>query len=311
MNETPPPLPRATIVRSQMGRLLWLVPLAALLLCAWYVVHDVVAAGPAITIYFQNVTGLQEQNSLLQYRGEKIGIVTGLKLTSDHRLVAVQARLDSVAAGLARQGSIFWIVRPELKPGSVSGLGTLVSGNFIDVQPGDGAPTNVFTGAAQEPIAPIPALEIVLRSPKLGSLQPRSPVFYREIQVGEVVSCRLSDDAREVLIHVRVDQEYAPLVRLNSKFWNAGGIQIHLGLFSGANISAESAQTLLSGGISFATPPELQAAATNGAEFSLNEKPEDAWVAWSPAIPLQAVPAAVISNPPVPDLNAIGAKAGK
>jgi paraquat-inducible protein B len=294
-----------------MGRLLWLVPLAALLLCAWYIVHDVLAAGPAITIYFQNVAGLQAQNSLLQYRGDKIGEVTSLQLTPDHQLVAVRARLDSAAAGLARQGSVFWIVRPELKPGSVSGLGTLVSGNFIDVQPGDGARTNVFAGAEQEPIAPVPALEILLRSPKLGSLQPRSPVFYREIQVGEVVSCRLSDDAREVVIQVRVDEEYAPLLRLNSQFWNAGGIQIHLGLFSGASISAESAQTLISGGISFATPPELSAPATNGAEFQLNEKPQDAWATWSPAIPLHAVPEAVIAKSPGSMLNAAGAKPGK
>ena len=304
MNEPPPPLPRVTIVRSQMGRWLWFIPLAALLLCAWYVVHDVLAAGPTITIYFQNVEGLQEQNSLLQYRGDKIGEVTSIKLTPDQRLVAVQARLNAAAAGLARQGSVFWIVRPELKPGSVSGLGTLVSGNYINVQPGDGPRTNAFGGAEREPIAPIPALEIRLRSPKLGSLQPRSPVFYREIQVGEVVSCRLSDDAREVVVQVRVDEEYAPLVRLNSKFWNAGGIRFHLGLFSGASISAESAQTLLSGGISFATPPELQAAVTNGAEFSLNEKPEDAWAAWSPAIQLHSVPDAVISKNPVPNLNA-------
>ena len=311
MNETPPPLPRVTIVRSQMGRWLWLIPLAALLLCAWYLVHDVLAAGPAITIYFQNVEGLSAQNSLLQYRGEKIGEVTSLKLTPDQQLVAVQARLDAVAAGLARQGSVFWIVRPELKPGSVSGLGTLVSGNYIDVQPGDGPRTNDFSGAEREPIAPIPALEILLRSPKLGSLQPRSPVFYREIQVGEVVSCRLSDDAREVVVHVRVEDEYAPLVRLNSQFWNAGGIQIHLGLFSGANISAESAQTLLSGGISFVTPPDLQAVATNGAEFRLHEKPDDAWAAWSPAIPLHAVPEAVISHPPGPNLNDLGERPGK
>ena len=311
MNESPPALPRVNVVRSRMGRWLWLVPLAALLLCAWYIIHDVLSAGPNITIYFQNVTGLQEQNSLLQYRGEKIGLVTSLKLTPDQRLVAVHARLDAAAAGLARQGAVFWIVRPELKPGSVSGLGTLVSGNFINVQPGDGPRTNVFEGAEREPIAPVPALEILLRSPKLGSLQPRSPVFYREIQVGEVVSCRLADDARDVVVEVRVEEEYAPLVRVNSKFWNAGGIQFHIGLFSGANISAESAQTLISGGISFATPQELQAMATNGTEFRLNDKAEDAWAGWSPAIPLKAVPEAVIASPAGSRLNGLGERAGK
>ena len=303
MNENRQAPPKARMEKSLLSRFLWLIPLGAALLCAWYVCRDVLFAGPTITIYFQNVEGLQEENSLVQYRGEKIGEVETLKLTQDRQLVAVKARLNSDAAEIARQGSVFWIVRPELKPGSVSGLGTLVSGNYINVQPGDGVRTNTFNGVEKEPIEPIKALDILVLVPKLGSLQPRSPVFYREVQVGEVLACRLSDDAREVIIHARIDDEYAPLVRLNSKFWNAGGIHIHVGLFSGASISAYSAQTLISGGIAFATPPDYQAAATNGAEFILNEKSEDEWEKWSPSIPLHFVPEAVINKTPVPNLN--------
>ena len=303
MNETRPAPPRARIEKSRTSRFLWLIPLGAALVCAWYVSRDFLLAGPTITIYFQNVDGLQEKNSLVQYRGKQIGEVETVRLTRDLQRVAVRAKLDSAAADIAREGSVFWIVRPELKPGSVSGLGTLVSGNYINVEPGTGARTNQFTGAEKEPIEPIPALEIVVLVPKLGSLQPRSPVFYRDVQVGEVVACRLSDDAREVIIHVRIDEEYAPLVRMNSKFWNAGGIHIHLGLFSGASISAESAQTLISGGIAFATPPDYQAAATNGTEFILNDKSEEDWEKWSPAIPLHFVPEAAINKTPVPNLT--------
>ncbi len=121
--------------------------------------------------------------------------------------------------------------------------------------------------------------------------------------MSEVLDCRLSDDAREVVIHARIREEYAPLVRMNSKFWNAGGINIHIGLFSGANISAESAQTLISGGIEFATPPDFQNAATNGAVFNLNEKSDDEWETWSPAIPLTSVPEAMTNKTPAPNLN--------
>jgi len=304
MNEPTRPPPQAKIKPSRMNLLLWLIPLAAALLCVWYACRDILFAGPIITIYFERVDGLQPENTLLQYRGEKIGEVETLNLTADQQRVAVTAKLDRFAAGLARQGAVFWIVRPEFKPGAVSGLGTLVSGNYINVQPGNGARTNSFTGAEKEPIEPIQALEIVLLTPKLGSMQPRSPIFYRDIQVGEVVTCRLSDDARQVVIHARVAEEYAPLVRLNSKFWNAGGINFHIGLFSGATISAESAQTLISGGIAFATPPDFQPAVTNGAEFILNEKPGDDWAKWSPAIPLQSVPEASISKTSVPNLGA-------
>jgi len=202
MNEERLGLSKARIEKSRLGWLLWLVPIAAGLLCAWYVGHDIVFAGPTVTILFQSADGLQEHNSFLQYRGVTIGEVKTLKLVQDRQCVAVTVQLDPSAANIAQQGSVFWIVRPELKLGSVSGLRTIVSGDYLTVQPGNGARTNRFVGAEKEPIEPIPALDILLLAPKLGSLQPKSPVFYRDIQVGDVVDCRLSDDAREVVVHV-------------------------------------------------------------------------------------------------------------
>ena len=233
----------------------------------------IIFAGPTITIYFQNAEGLQEQNSIVAISRRKN---RRSRNPETHQRPAARRRQSAnwtpPPRSIAREGSVFWIVRPELKLGSVSGLRTIVLGNYIAVQPGNGAPTNLFIGAEKEPIEPIQALDIQLLATKLDSLQPQSPVFYRGIQVGEVLDCRLSDDARDVLIHARIGEQYAPLVRMNSKFWNAGGIDFHLGLFSGAKLTAESAQTLISGGIAFATPPDFQKAATNGAVFSLNEK---------------------------------------
>jgi paraquat-inducible protein B len=293
MNEDKSGLPKARIEKSRVGLLLWFIPIAAALLCAWYAARDLIFSGPAITICFQSAAGLQAQNSLVQYRGATIGEVETLKLSPDRRYVAVKVLLDASAAGIAQQGSVFWIVRPELKLGAVSGLQTIVSGDYITVQPGNGASTNIFNGVEEAPIEPVKALDILLLAPKLGSLQRQSPVFFRDIQVGEVVDCRLGDDARDVIVHARIEEEYAPLVRSDSVFWNAGGINFHVGLFGGANISAESAQTLISGGIEFATPPDLQSEVTNGAIFTLNEKSKDEWVAWSPAIPLSSVPEAM------------------
>jgi paraquat-inducible protein B len=295
--------PKAKIEKSYLSWFLWLIPIAAALLCAWFVAQDIVFAGPTVTIYFENADGLQDHNSLVKYRGVQVGEVGTLKLTKDRQRVAVRVQLDASAANLARQGSVFWIVRPKVKLGALSGLQTIVSGNYIAVEPGNGARTNQFIGAEKAPIKPVQALDILLLSPKLGSLQPQSPVFYRDIQVGEVLDYRLSDDAREVVIHARIREEYAPLVRMNSKFWNAGGIHVHIGLFSGVNISAESAQTLISGGIEFATPPDFQNAATNGTAFSLNEKSDDDWEKWSPAIPLPSMPEAMTNKPPAPNLN--------
>jgi paraquat-inducible protein B len=282
-------LPQAKVEKSYLTWSLWLLPIIAAAVCVYFVLHDVVFAGPTITIYFQNADGLQEQNSMVKYRGIKIGDVESVKLVDNGQRVAVKAKLDHSAATVARQGSIFWIVRPEIKLGAIQGLRTIVAGNYVTVLPGVGARTNIFTGDETAPITPAPSIEITLLASDLGSLEKQSPVFYRDIQVGEVLDSHLADDARHVVIRARIRADYAPLVRVNSKFWNAGGIHIQAGLFSGLQISAESFETLLTGGIAFATPDDYGAAATNGTIFTLNEKEDDSWESWNPAIPLQNV----------------------
>jgi paraquat-inducible protein B len=253
----------------------------------WFLYRDYIATGPLITIYFQNVNGLQEGNTQVQFRGCQIGEVKTLTLAPDLRQVKVTTRLAGFAKNLARTGSLFWIVRPELKVGTISGLQTIVSGEYINVQPGDGPPTNVFTGVEQQPLDKEPgALSIIVRGNALNSVQEKSTVYYRSLAVGEVTGYQLASDGRAVLIRARVRKEYAPLVRENSIFWNAGGLDLHVGLFKGAEISAISAQSLVSGGIEFATPTAPGAAATNGAVFELNEKAKDEWKNWEPSIPL-------------------------
>jgi paraquat-inducible protein B len=106
-------LPKAQIGKSRFNWFLWLIPIAAALLCAWYVCQDIIFAGPTITIYFQNAEGLQEQNSLVQYRGVKIGEVETLKLTQDRQRVAVKVQLDTSAANIARKARFFGSFDPS------------------------------------------------------------------------------------------------------------------------------------------------------------------------------------------------------
>ena len=124
----------------------------------------------------------------------------------------------------------------------------------------------------------------------LGSLENQTPVFYRGVQVGEVIDFQLGENADNVIVHARIKQEYAPLVRVDSQFWNAGGINVHVGLFTGLEMNAESAQTLVSGGIAFATPENYGPPATNGSVFALNDKEDTSWGKWNPVIPLGAMP---------------------
>jgi paraquat-inducible protein B len=280
-------LPQAKIKKSRRAWWLWLVPLGALALCAWFVYRDYIATGPVITLYFQDASGLEENNTQIRYLGATVGQVKRLGITKDSKHVEVKARLTGSAAHLARVGTVFWIVRPELKIGAISGLRTIISGEYIAVRPSDGARTNVFVGAESEPIAEEPgALRITILMPSLRSVQEESSVYYRGIRVGEVLRYQLNDDSQGVKLEARIHKQYAPLVRVNSKFWNAGGIDFHFGLFRGAEISAESAKTLLSGGVEFATPTEPGEPAADGAVFRLYDKPEDAWKNWMPLIHL-------------------------
>jgi len=282
---------------------MWLIPLGAAALCVWFVYRDYIATGPMITIHFQDADGLEENNTQVRYLGAVVGEVKSLKLARDNKSVEVKARLAGSANQLARGGSIFWIVRPEVKVGAISGLRTIISGEYIAVQPGNGPATNRFVGAPGEPVAEQPhALKITLLAQTLGSLQEHSPVYYRGVQVGEILSSQLGGDAQEVNLHLRIREEYTPLVRANSKFWNAGGLNFSFGLFRGAEISAESAKTLLSGGIEFATPTEPGETVTNGAVFRLYEKPEDSWKNWMPPIKLR-LPSQSADSAPSTQLN--------
>ena len=240
---------------------------------------------------------------MVKYRGVDVGTIASLQLANDSTNVAVCVKLQHSAADLARQGSLFWIVRPELKLGAISGLRTIVSGNYITVQPGNGERTNTFVGLEEAPIQPVPSINITLLADDLGALQNLSEITYRGIQVGEVMDFHLDEDARYVVVHARILQNYTPLVRVDSKFWNAGGISAHLGLFSGLNISAESAQTLISGGIAFATPEAYGPPATNGTVFILNDKEDSSWESWNPHIPLQSVPEVQKAKSTIPDIN--------
>jgi paraquat-inducible protein B len=126
-------------------------------------------------------------------------------------------------------------------------------------------------------------LSIVLLTERVESIQPRAPVFYRGMQVGQVSKCDLGPQAQTIQVAVEIQKPYAPLVRVNSVFWKAGGINMNLSL-SGANLSAQSLATLISGGIDFATPDVSQRSAPAGTSFRLYEKPKEEWLAWSPAI---------------------------
>ncbi len=283
-------LPKAKVkIRRWIFPVVWVVPVIAAIV-AGYVVYDRVREfGPRITIRFKDGSGVKIGQTPIKYRGVPIGEVKAVELSEDQRHVLVKARLRRSAASIAREGSVFWIVRPEVGiGGNITGLGTVISGPEIDVLPGTGKAKSEFIGLDVPPVAlERKGLKIVLRSSRLGSLKRNSPVYYRGIEVGAAQDTQLSATATTVDIPVFIKQRYANLVRSGSKFWNVSGVDVSIGLYRGMEINMESLRSLVAGGTAFATPNDPKAQpAKDGTVFQLYDKPQKEWLEWTPAIPI-------------------------
>jgi paraquat-inducible protein B len=192
--------------------------------------------------------------------------------------------LDRAAAALARQETKFWVVRPEVSLRGITGLGTILSGPTIAVLPGGGPEQKSFEGLVDAPRDPQkPARTFILRAADARSLKQNSPVYFRGLEAGYIENLRLSPDASTVLVEIRVFEPYFSLVRARTRFWNASGFDVKLGL-SGAKIESESLQSILAGGVSFATPPEPGPEALEGTEFDLAPNVADEWLTWRPPL---------------------------
>ncbi|HYD57476.1 MAG TPA: MlaD family protein [Burkholderiales bacterium] len=276
-------LPRARVRRRRPWlQLIWIVPLIAAGLAAWLVYERLSRYGPEVTIQFRDGGGLRVGQTPVKYRGVQVGVVTGMALSEDREHVIVKARLERSAELLASSGTQFWIVRPQVGWGNVTGLGTVISGPEIQAQAGGGSePRTHFTGLERAP-AP-PGLRVVLKGERPVSLRPGSPVYYRGVEVGAVQDVRLSSNATAADVHIVVLQRYAPLVRTGSAFWNVSGISVSGGLLKGIELELESVRSLVTGGIEFASP-EKSPPAKAGTVFFLHDSPRKEWLSWNARI---------------------------
>ena len=240
--EAPPEAPPEAKIRRRRWHVsvIWVVPVVAAIVAGYLVYGRLQELGPEITITFKDGDGVKGGQTEVRYRGVPIGEVTAVDLSDGAEHVVVQARLRRSAASITRDGSVFWIVRPEVGPASISGLRTVFTGPYIQVLPGTGRPKTEFVGLDRPP----PALErgglkVILAAAHLSSLGTGSPVYYRGIQVGSVTDTELSRDATAAHIHVFIGQRYGRLVRVGSRFWSASGLDVNFSLRKGVEISTK------------------------------------------------------------------------
>jgi paraquat-inducible protein B len=283
------PSPPNVSIRTGLP-LVWIVPILALLVGCWMIFREYRDRGPEISIDFGDGSGIKPGATILEYKGVPVGVVRTVELKPELDGVLVRLRLDKSAANLAREGALFWVVQPEIGLTGVRGLDTLFSGVRIKLRPGSGPPATHFQGSERAPPAGTAAegRVFILHGEQLGSLNPGAPVYFREVKVGAVESSRLANDAASVLVQIRIDTPYVDLVRINSRFWNAGGASFRFSLL-GAEMKSTSLQSLFSGGVAFATPDtgrQLANVAPEGHRFTLHSEAEKDWLRWQPRIPI-------------------------
>ena len=277
------------------------------------------AAGGRRFVLVADSLGPIRPSAPVYYRDTWIGAVSHTELVPNGSAVAITIAIEEEHAALVRERSVFWnasgidvdlnLLHPALE---IESLEALLSGGITFATPPDGgppaAPGAEFRLYSEEEgkkrvQTSTPGLHVVLTAAELGSIELGDPVYYREVEVGEVTAIDLEDDAAAVLVHALIRERYAPLVQEGSMFWNASGLRFDWSLFKGASLDLESLKALLAGGVAFATPETQGAEAADGSHFALHDKPEEGWLAWRPVVRLG--PADV--EPPLPRIDVAAA----
>src|SRR5471030_1520919 len=255
-SSTPAPVPTAGAHRRRRIPLIWAVPVVAGLIALWLAWDTYSKRGPTITVSFDSGDGLQAGQSQLKFKDVTMGTVKSIAVTPDFNKVLVTIETTREAESLLSDKTIFWVVKPQLFAGSISGLDTLLSGSYIGMVPSKGKPAHDFVGSQYPPIltTAVPGTTFILETKKLGAISLGSPIFYRGLDVGTVLGWDLGDMTRHVSIQAFVRAPFDKYVHEDSLFWNASGVSFKLGA-TGVQIQMESVKALLLGGISFDTRP--------------------------------------------------------
>jgi paraquat-inducible protein B len=249
-------------------QLVWLVPIVALLIGGWLAVKAVLDKGPTITISFATGEGLEAGKTKIKYKNVDVGVVKSVTLSRDHRNVIATAELSKDASNLLVDDTRFWVVRPRISGGTVSGIGTLLSGSFIGMDVGSNSTfRRDYVGLETPPVFAIgvPGREFVLKGDNMGSLDVGSPIFFRRLQVGQITSYRLDPDGNGVTMHVFVNAPYDKYVKEDTRFWQASGVDVSLDA-TGIKVNTESLVAILIGGLAFQTPDDMTTSVANAPE---------------------------------------------
>ena len=273
-DKTPASAASPNLRAARRWNIVWFVPVLALLIGGWLVWRNLSSQGPIAQVRFETADGIAARKTEVRCRSVRVGYVKQVKLADDLKSVLVFLELDPDSEHLLRSGTRFWVVRPRVSTTDISGLGTLLTGAYIELDPGpQGAKRHsTFKGRETPPATnrSIPGLRLVLTADEAGSLIAGSPIYYRGFEVGRIESRRLDIQNERVTYNAFIRQDYSPLVTGNTRFWNTSGIDISAGA-DGFKVRTPSFQAMVSGGAAFGVPPGVDAGTpvADGSLFTL------------------------------------------
>ena len=239
--------------------LVWIVPIVVAAVGGWLIFKTLAEKGPLITIAFKTAAGIEAGKTKIRYKDMDIGLVDSVRFSDDFSHVLISAQMANETELFLRRETRFWVVKPRLGLRGVSGLSTLISGSFIEIEPGGGAEQRHFEGLEAPPVvkAEESGRRVTMVSAELGSIGSGSPMYYRGILAGEVLGHELGSDGKSVLVYGFIKAPFDKLVRGNTRFWNVSGVDVEVSS-EGISVRTESIQSVLLGGIAFETPESIQ-----------------------------------------------------
>ncbi|WP_169569706.1 intermembrane transport protein PqiB [Sneathiella limimaris] len=270
MSEPPKPL----VKPGYAGLLsIWLIPLLAIGIAGWLIIQSYLQEGAEISIFLPDAKGIEAGVTTLKYRDVKIGTVDRIEIPDERRGVLVYVEIQKWAEKYLTNTARFWVVSPAISLEGISGLETLLSGAYLEIDPGEGGKKQFsFNGLATPPVLTTkkPGKEYILKAAKLGNVKRGTPVNYKGLKVGTILGYRLSEDKQLVELVTFIEEPYTELIQVNTRFWDAGGVGVQISP-SGIEVAADSLSALLSGAIEFLPPlfDQNSRIAESGHEFKL------------------------------------------
>lgn len=213
------------------------------------------ADGPPLLVSFRDGRGLVAGQTKVTCLGQPVGLVERLDLDLGAGAVLATVRLEAPYVHLAGEGAKFTLIRPQVSLHGITGLETLLTGPYLALDPGEGAPATSFVGRSlsEEEWDRVrsgkASRRIALTAKNLPNISAGAPVLHRGLVAG-IVREKGMDASGNPCLHIELSHEFRDALHENSRFWRVPATSVSAGP-GVLNIEVQGLTSLVSGGVAF------------------------------------------------------------